>query len=100
MSQDSEQIRAQIEETRSTLSSDVNALTESARPGNVARRQVGKVRGTAQRARDRVMGSAPDLTPARDPPASATRRRPPVRRSRPHRSRSAGRPRATRSRPA
>jgi ElaB/YqjD/DUF883 family membrane-anchored ribosome-binding protein len=71
MTQDSAQIRAQIEETRYALSTDVNTLADTARPGNIARRQVGRVRGTAGRARDRVMGSAPDLGQARDSVSSS-----------------------------
>ena len=40
-----EELRANIERTRSALSSDVNALTEEVKPSAVARRQVDKVRG-------------------------------------------------------
>ena len=44
MSNDPDQIREQIQVTRGTLSSDVNTLADTVRPGNVARRQVDKVR--------------------------------------------------------
>ena len=39
MSDDPEVLRRQIEQTRSDLSRDVDALGEAASPGNVARRQ-------------------------------------------------------------
>jgi hypothetical protein len=61
MSNDPDQIREQIEVTRGTLSSDVNALTDQVRPGNVARRQVDKVRGVAGSTKDKIMGTASDL---------------------------------------
>src|ERR1700712_1396961 len=57
---DPDQIRAEIERTRGNLSSDVNALTDSVGPGNVARRQAGKARGAVVGVKDRVMGSAAD----------------------------------------
>ncbi|GAA3623860.1 DUF3618 domain-containing protein [Kineosporia mesophila] len=53
-----EEIRARIENTRQELSTDVNTLAETVRPGNVAKRQVDKVKDAAGSARDRVMGSA------------------------------------------
>jgi Protein of unknown function (DUF3618) len=59
MSQDPDVIRQQIETTRSTMSSDVNSLADTVRPGNVARRQVGRVKGAATNAREKVMGAAP-----------------------------------------
>ena len=40
MSTDPDQIREEIRLTRGELSSDVNALAEGVKPGNVARRQV------------------------------------------------------------
>ena len=55
---DPDQIRREIEATRADLSNNVNALTESVKPGNVARRQVDKVMGGAADLKDRVMGSA------------------------------------------
>jgi ElaB/YqjD/DUF883 family membrane-anchored ribosome-binding protein len=61
MTKDSDQIREEIRVTRGDLSSNVNALAESVKPGNVARRQVGKVRGAALSTKDKIMGSAPDL---------------------------------------
>lgn len=61
MSSDPEQIRQDIERTQSNLSYDVNQLSETVRPGNVARRQVGKVGGAAANLRDKVMGKAADM---------------------------------------
>jgi hypothetical protein len=61
MSNDPDQIREQIEITRGTLSSDVDTLAETVRPGNVARRQLDRVRGAAGGTRDKIMGTAADL---------------------------------------
>jgi ElaB/YqjD/DUF883 family membrane-anchored ribosome-binding protein len=55
---DPDQIRAEIEVTRQSLSSDVNALTDRANPANAAKRQVGKARTAAVGVKDKVMGSA------------------------------------------
>ncbi|HST80236.1 MAG TPA: DUF3618 domain-containing protein [Kineosporiaceae bacterium] len=60
MTKDADQIREEIRVTRGDLSSDVNALAESVRPGNVVKRRVDKVRGAAVSTKDRVMGAAPD----------------------------------------
>lgn len=57
MSRDPEQIRAEIDATRGELSADVNALAESVKPGNVARRQVSKARQAAVGVKERVMGT-------------------------------------------
>lgn len=57
---DPDEIREEIEITRVSLSSDVNALADSVKPGNVARRQAGKVRGAASGLKDRVMGEGSD----------------------------------------
>ena len=51
-----DQIRDDIERTRGNLSADVNALTDTVSPGNVARRQVDKARGTVTGVKDKVMG--------------------------------------------
>ena len=56
-SRDPDEIREEIEVTRVNLSTDVNALADSVKPGNVARRQAGKVRGAASGLKERVMGS-------------------------------------------
>ncbi len=54
---DPEEIRAEIARTRAALSDDVDELAQSARPQNVARRQVGRVKGAVGDVKDRVMGS-------------------------------------------
>jgi hypothetical protein len=60
-SNDPDQIRAEIEQTRANLSHDVNTLTDTVTPSHVARRQVDKARGAVVGVKDRVMGSAADL---------------------------------------
>ena len=59
-SNDPDEIRADIERTRATLSSDVDDLAESVKPQSVARRQVDKVKDTVGNVKDRVMGSDDD----------------------------------------
>ena len=58
MSNDPEQIRREIERTRSELSDNVNALGDKVNPGSIAKRQVGRVRGAATSVKDAVLGSA------------------------------------------
>jgi len=60
MTSDPEQIRLEIERTRSELSDDVNALGDKVNPGSIARRQAGRVRGAATSVKDAVLGSASD----------------------------------------
>jgi gas vesicle protein len=60
MSNDPEQIRRDIERTRTELSDNVNALGDKVNPGSIAKRQVGRVRGAATSVKDAVMGSASD----------------------------------------
>lgn len=60
MSSNPEQIREEIEVTRGHLSEDVDVLTETVRPSNVARRQADKLGGRAGALKDRVMGAADD----------------------------------------
>lgn len=61
---DPEQIRQDIERTRSNLSYDVNALADEANPKHMAQRQVDKaasgVRQTAHDLKERIMGSRDD----------------------------------------
>ena len=64
MSNDPDEIREQIEITRGSLSTDVNTLADQVRPSSVAHRQVDKVRSAVGGARDKVMGTASDLTSA------------------------------------
>jgi ElaB/YqjD/DUF883 family membrane-anchored ribosome-binding protein len=61
MTNNPDQIRREIEDTRGRLSDDVNALTETVSPSNVARRQADKVADAAASVKDRVMGTADDL---------------------------------------
>lgn len=72
MTNDPDQIRSEIEQTRSNLSGNVNALGEAVTPGNIARRQAEKVTGAAVGVKDRIMGSADDATSsAKDSMSSA-----------------------------
>ena len=57
-SNDPDQIRAEIERTRSELSEDVNALADSVNPAHVAGRQVEKVKGAVFGVKDKVMGGS------------------------------------------
>ena len=59
-SNDPDQIRADIERTRAELSDNVDALTDTANPKNIANRQVDKVKDAARGVRDKVMGSPDD----------------------------------------
>jgi F0F1-type ATP synthase membrane subunit b/b' len=64
-SNDPDQIRAEIEQTRAALSDDVDALADTANPKNIARRQVDTVKGSVKDAvigaKERVMGTAEDV---------------------------------------
>ena len=60
MSNDPDQIRRDIERTRSELSDNVNALGDKVNPGSIAKRQVSRVRGAATSVKDAVLGSASD----------------------------------------
>jgi gas vesicle protein len=57
-SSDPEVIRRQIEDTRSNLSYDVDALNEKVNPTRVVDRRVGRAKSTVTGLRDRVFGSA------------------------------------------
>ena len=56
-SNDPDEIRADIEGTRATLSNDVDDLAESVKPKSVAGRQVDKVKDAVGSVKDHVMGS-------------------------------------------
>lgn len=56
-SNDPDQIREEIELTRSRLSRDVNELAEGARPSAIVRRRVDRLGDALAGARDSVMGS-------------------------------------------
>jgi gas vesicle protein len=62
MSNDPDQIRREIERTRSELSDNVNALGDKVNPGSIAKRQVGRVRGAATSVKEAVLGSDSDPT--------------------------------------
>jgi uncharacterized protein YjbJ (UPF0337 family) len=63
---DPEVLRAEIARTRAELSDNVDTLTDTANPKNVANRQVNKVKSAARGVREHLMG-APD-----DPSDSGT----------------------------
>lgn len=63
-SNDPDEIRAEIERTRESVSDDVNRLADAAKPSNIARRQVDKAKDAALHVKDTVMGSASDATDA------------------------------------
>ena len=60
MSHDPEQIRREIERTRTELSDNANALGDKVNPGSIAKRQVGRVPGAATTVKNAVMGRAAD----------------------------------------
>lgn len=57
---DPDQIRREIAETRGDLSRNVNALGEAVQPSSIAKRQAEKVTGAAVGIKDKIMGSAED----------------------------------------
>lgn len=57
---DPEVLRAEIARTRAELSDNVDTLTETANPKNVANRQVDKVKSAAQGVREHLMGAPED----------------------------------------
>ncbi|MGJ9372926.1 DUF3618 domain-containing protein [Nesterenkonia sp. CF4.4] len=60
--QSPEEIRADIERTRSSLSLDVDAVADKVSPSKVAQRQTEKIRSTVGGWKDHVMGSADDAS--------------------------------------
>ncbi|SCG71083.1 DUF3618 domain-containing protein [Micromonospora inositola] len=60
MSNDPNRIRSEIENTRSELSSDVDALTDKVNPRRIAGERVGQARGAFARAKEKVMGAPMD----------------------------------------
>jgi hypothetical protein len=60
MSDNPEQLRAEIERTRQNLSIDVDAVADKVTPAKVAQRQTEKVRGAFTHVKDSVLGSASD----------------------------------------
>jgi hypothetical protein len=58
MTSDPDQIREQIEETRSGLSQDVNTLADTVNPDQAAKRTAASARSAVLGAKDKVMGAA------------------------------------------
>src|SRR5207248_1074645 len=59
---DPDQIRQEIERTRAELSDDVNALTYKVSPRRVVGERVDRARGTFRGVKERIMGTASDVT--------------------------------------
>jgi uncharacterized protein DUF3618 len=55
-----EEIQRNIEQTRASLSTDVDRLNEKVSPAKVVGRRVDRIKGTATSVKERVMGSAGD----------------------------------------
>lgn len=62
MTNNTEQIRADIENTRRELGQDVDALADKVTPSKMVQRQSDKVKGALGTARERVMGVASDAS--------------------------------------
>jgi hypothetical protein len=58
MGQDTQQLRREIEVTRSDMTDTLDAIGDRVSPGRVAQRQKNKVVGTVRSVKDRVMGTA------------------------------------------
>jgi hypothetical protein len=58
MSTDPDQIREEIEETRASLSQDVNTLADTVNPAHAARRKAASARAAVRGVKDKVMGTA------------------------------------------
>jgi len=56
------QIQGDIEDTRSSLTADLDELTDRLSPSNVAHRQVDKAKAGVVGVKDKIMGSAHDVT--------------------------------------
>jgi gas vesicle protein len=57
---DPDEIRADIERTRAELSDNVDALADTANPKNIARRQASRVKSAAVGVKEHIMGSSDD----------------------------------------
>src|SRR5215207_2229535 len=60
VSNDPDEIRADIERTRAELSDNVDALADTANPKNIAKRQASRVRQAAVGVKEHIMGSSDD----------------------------------------
>ncbi|GAB3288390.1 DUF3618 domain-containing protein [Pseudoclavibacter terrae] len=72
MSTDPDQIRADIERTRSTLGSDVDALADKVTPSSIVDRQTEKVKDKLGSVRDSIMGARDDAAESVRDATSAT----------------------------
>jgi ElaB/YqjD/DUF883 family membrane-anchored ribosome-binding protein len=72
MSNDPDQIRAEIAQTRGDLSSNISTLADEMRPSTMVHRQTDKMRSRAGRLKDRIMGSASDTTSGMQSSMSST----------------------------
>jgi hypothetical protein len=70
---DPDQIRAEIERTQSDLSRDVDAFADKVSPGRIVERRVDRVRDTATRWKESVMGSGDHPHGGGRPEGTATR---------------------------
>lgn len=61
MTDSPEEIRARIEQTRSELGGDVDALADKVTPSKIVGRQTDKVKGAVGSVKDRVFGVADDV---------------------------------------
>ena len=57
VSNDPDEIRADIERTRAELSDNVDALADTANPKNIAKRQASRVKQAAVGVKEHIMGS-------------------------------------------
>ncbi|MCP2032992.1 gas vesicle protein [Okibacterium sp. HSC-33S16] len=62
MTNNPEEIRQEIEETRRELGNDVDALADKVSPSSIAQRQTDKVKGFGRKIKDNVMGVADNAT--------------------------------------
>lgn len=72
MAEEPQQLKSDIEGTRSQLSADLDALSDRVNPSNVAQRQVDKAKAGVVGVKDRLMGSAHDAADSVGDAASAT----------------------------
>jgi cell division septum initiation protein DivIVA len=60
MSQNPEEVRQDIEQTRARLGYDVDAVADKVTPSHIAHRQTEKIKGAMSGMKDKVMGTADD----------------------------------------
>lgn len=71
MSNDPDQIRRDIERTRSELSSNVEALTDKVTPSHIVARRVDSATGAVTGVKERVMGTTSAITSSTSSSASS-----------------------------